>query len=164
MGLVVPDTGLLFWMLISFSITLWLLVKFAWKPIMKSIKNRENLIQGSLNAAQEAKSQMESLKEENKKIIVEARAERDNLLQEAKELRDKVIRKAEQDAKERADKIIEEARMQIDAEKQKALSDLKASVAELTIDITEKILRKELQDKEKQKDYINDLVKEVKLN
>ncbi len=164
MGLVIPDTGLLFWMIISFSITLWILIKYAWKPIMKSLKERENTIEQSLSAAKEAKLAMERLQEENKKTMQTARAERDAVLQEAKEIRDKMIRKAEQEAKEKADKVIEDARIQIENEKQNALSEIKASVADLTIEISEKILRKELSDKNAQKDYINNLVKEAKLN
>ncbi len=164
MGLVIPDTGLLFWMLITFSIVLWILGKYAWKPIMKSLKERENTIQSSLDAAKAAKEEIEKLKADNKKIMAEARAERDNLLKEAKEIRDKMIRKAEQEAKEKAEKIIEEARQQIISEKVKALDELKASVAELTIDISEKILRRELTDKQKQTDYINTLIKDAKLN
>lgn len=164
MGLVIPDTGLLIWMLISFSIAFYILAKFAWKPIMKSLKDREHTIEASLTAAKEAKIEMERLKQDNKKIIVEARSERDSLLQEAKEIKDKLIRKAEQEAKDRADKIIEDARLQIETEKQKALSELKSSVADLTIDISEKILRKELKNKDTQKEYINNLVNEVKLN
>lgn len=164
MGLVIPDTGLLIWMLISFSIAFYILAKFAWKPIMKSLKDREHTIEDSLTAAKEAKIEMERLKQDNKKIIVEARSERDSLLQEAKEIKDKLIRKAEQEAKDRADKIIEDARLQIETEKQKALSELKSSVADLTIDISEKILRKELKNKDTQKEYINNLVNEVKLN
>ncbi len=164
MGLVIPDTGLLFWMLISFSITLWILGKYAWKPIMKSLKDRSAKIQNSIDAAEKAREEIESLKEDNKKIMAEARAERDKLLKEAKEIKDKMIRAAEQEAKDKASKVIEDARVQIDREKNKALSELKASVADLTIDIAEKILRKELKDKQKQKDYINELVKDVRLN
>lgn len=164
MGLVIPDTGLLFWMILSFSITFWLLAKFAWKPIMKSLKNREETIDNSLKAAKQAKVEMEKLQEDNKKIIIEARSERDGMLQEAKEIRDKMIRKAEQEAKERADKIIEEARLQIESEKQNALKDIKSKVAELSIDISEKILRKELTSNQTQQDYINNLVDEAKLN
>jgi len=164
MGLVIPDTGLLIWMLISFSIAFWILTKYAWKPIMNSLKNREKTIESSLEAAKEAKVEMERLKEDNKKILIEARSQRDDILQEAKEIKDRLIRKAEGEAKDKADKIIEEARVQIQNEKQKALSDLKASVADLTIDISEKILRKELEDKDTQKEYINNLVNEVKLN
>ncbi|MBN2663463.1 MAG: F0F1 ATP synthase subunit B [Bacteroidales bacterium] len=164
MGLVIPDTGLLIWMLISFSIAFYILAKFAWKPIMKSLKNREHTIETSLTAAKEAKIEMERLQQDNKKIIVEARSERDTLLQEAKEIKDKLIRKAEQEAKEKAEKIIEDARLQIESEKQKALFELKSNIADLTIDISEKILRKELQNHETQKEYINNLVNEVKLN
>lgn len=164
MGLVLPDTGLLFWMIISFSITLWILGKYAWKPIMKSLKQRAEKIQNSIDAAEQAKLEVENLKEENKKVMAEARAERDKLLQEAKEIKDKMIRSAEQEAKEKANKVIEDARVQIESEKNKALSELKASIADLTIDISEKIIMRELDNKQKQKDYINELIKDVKLN
>ncbi len=164
MGLVIPDTGLLFWMLITFGIVLWILGKYAWKPIMKSLKEREETIQGSLDAAKKAKEEIEKLKDENKKIMAEARAERDNILKEAKEIREKMLREAENDAKLKADKILEDARLQIESEKKKAIDELKASVADLTIEISEKILRKELENKDKQKEYINQLVKDAKLN
>jgi F-type H+-transporting ATPase subunit b len=164
MGLVIPDTGLLFWMLVTFSIVLWILGKYAWKPIMKSLKERENTIQSSLDAAKAAKDEIEKLKLENKKIMAEARKERDAMLKEATEIRNEIIHKAEIQAKEKAEKIIEEARQQIVSEKLKAIDELKASVAELTIDISEKILRRELTDKQKQQDYINTLVKDAKLN
>lgn len=164
MQLVVPDTGLLFWMLISFSISLWLLSKYAWKPIMKSLRDRSEKIQNSIDAAENARLEIDNLKEENKKIMDQARAERDNLLQEAKEIKDKMIRTAEQEAKEKANKVIEDARLQMDSEKNKTLSEIKATVADLTVDIAEKVLRKELDDKQKQKDYINNLVKDVKFN
>lgn len=164
MGLVIPDTGLLIWMLITFTIVLWILGKYAWKPIMKSIKNREETIRNSLEAAKKAKEEIADLKEENKKIMAEARAERDKLLKEAKEIREKIIKEAELDAKTKADKMLEDARLQITSEKEKALSELKSSVAELTIEISEKILRKELSDKEKQTEYINSIVRDVKLN
>jgi len=164
MGLVIPDTGLLFWMLVTFSIVLWILGKYAWKPIMKSLKERENTIQSSLDAAKAAKDEIEKLKLENKKIMAEARKERDAMLKEATEIRNEIIHKAEIQAKEKAEKIIEETRQQIVSEKLKAIDELKASVAELTIDISEKILRRELTDKQKQQDYINTLVKDAKLN
>jgi len=164
MELVVPDTGLLFWMILSFSISLWLLGKFAWKPIMKSLKDRSDKIQKSIDAAENARLEIDNLKEENKKIMAQARAERDQLLQEAKEIKDRMIRSAELEAKEKANKVIEDARLQMDSEKNKTLSEIKATVADLTVDIAEKILRKELDDKQKQKNYINELVKDVKLN
>jgi F-type H+-transporting ATPase subunit b len=164
MGLVIPDTGLLFWMLISFSIVLWILGKYAWKPIMKSLKNREETIQNSLDAAKQAKEEIEKLKEENKKIMAQARAERDNILKEAKEIKDKIIREAENEAKAKANKIVEDAQILIETERKKAIEELKSNIAELTIDISEKILRRELKDKEKQKQYIDDIVKNTNLN
>ncbi|MEA3452099.1 MAG: F0F1 ATP synthase subunit B [Bacteroidota bacterium] len=138
--------------------------KYAWKPIMKSLRDRSEKIQNSIDAAENARLEIDNLKEENKKIMDQARAERDNLLQEAKEIKDKMIRTAEQEAKEKANKVIEDARLQMDSEKNKTLSEIKATVADLTVDIAEKVLRKELDDKQKQKDYINNLVKDVKFN
>lgn len=164
MGLVIPDTGLLFWMIISFSILFWLLAKYAWKPIMKSIRDRENRIESSLNAVNEAKLEIEKVKEENKKIMAEAKTEREQMLLDAKEIKDKMIRQAEAESKERANKIIEESLLQIENEKQKAMSELKSTVADLTIQISEKILQKELENKDKQKEYIDQLVNNYKTN
>ncbi len=161
MGLVVPDTGLLFWMLLSFGVTFWLLVKFAWKPILKMIKNREDSIQKAFDEAKEAKKEADYIREENKKFLFEARLERENLLKLAHETKEKMIRAAETEAKERALKIITEAKIQIETEKNLAIQEIKSKVAELTIDISEKILRKELADKQSHISYINTLVNEI---
>lgn len=164
MGLVTPDFGLLFWMLVSFGIVLIILKKFVWKPVLKTLKDRENTISDSLNSAKKAREEMANLQAENKKIIAEARAERDELLKDAKITKDNMIRSAESEAKAKADKIIADAQLEIESQKNKALSEIKTKVAELSIDIAEKVLRKELKDDTKQTDYVNGLVNEIKLN
>jgi len=164
MGLVTPDFGLLFWMLISFSILLIILRKFAWKPILKMLQDREDEISKSLNSAQQAKEQMEKLNAENEKILKEARAEREAMLREAKATKDKIVAQAQEAAKAEADKIIAAARAEIAAEKDAAMSELSDKVAELSVQIAEKILRRELDSSDKQNEYVKDLVKNISLN
>jgi len=164
MGLVLPDIGLIFWMMLSFGITFWILAKFAWKPIMKAIRNRENIIENSLNQAMLAREEFEMLRKENNEIMKQARAERDLFLQEANEIKNKLIQQSERDAKEKAEKLILQAKEQIESEKEKSLMDIKNKVAELSIDISEKILRKELSNEDSQQKYINSLLDEAKLN
>jgi F-type H+-transporting ATPase subunit b len=164
MGLVIPDTGLLFWMVLSFAITFWILAKFAWKPILKTLKNREENIENSINQAKDAREEMEKLKAENLQILAQARSERDLLLQEAADLREKMIQKAEVDAKEKTEKMLNEAHLLIENEKQKALAEIKSKVVELSIEISQKVLQRELQNKEAQKDFINTLADNAKFN
>jgi len=164
MGLVTPDYGLVFWMLLSFLIVLFILKKFAWKPVLQMIKEREKTISDSLNSAQAAKLEMIQLKEQNDKILAEARNERDLLLREAKETKDKIIKSSEHEAKERANKIIEDAQREIENQKNKALSEIKDKVAELSINIAEKILKRELASDSKQNEFLNSLINETKLN
>ena len=164
MGLVTPDFGLLFWMLISFGLVVFILKKFAWKPILQALKDREYTIAESLSSAENAKIEMKNLHAENKKIMQQARAERDTLLREAKASRDKIIRQSEEEAKNRANKILEDAHKEIINQKKLAIEEIKEEVAELSVQIAEKILTKELQAENKQKEYINGLLEEVKLN
>ena len=164
MQLVTPDIGLLFWMLLSFGIVLFLLKKFAWKPILKVLKDRDTTIAKSLNSAKEAREEMKKLAADNKKVLIEARKERDELLKDAKVTKDRIIRESEDEAKVRANKIIADAQVAIESQKQKALDDVKEKVAELSISIAEKILKNELEDKNKQTKYIDSLIKDVKLN
>jgi len=164
MGLVTPDFGLVFWMTLSFLLVLLVLKKFAWKPILQILKDREKTIEASLNSAQNAKLEMQQLKAENEKILAQARAERDILLKEAKETKDMIIKNSETEAKVRANKIIENAQLEIENEKNKALSEIKEKVAELSIEIAEKILRKELAVENKQQSFIESLINETKLN
>ncbi len=164
MGLVTPDFGLLFWMALSFLIVLFILKKFAWKPILHMIKDREKTIEESLNSAQNAKLEMLQLKEQNEKILATARAERDILLKEAKETKDKIVRSSELEAKQRANKIIEDAQIEIENHKNKAIAEIKDKVTELSVQIAEKILKKELYPESKQTDFLNSLINETKLN
>jgi len=164
MGLVTPDFGLLFWMLVSFGIVLFILKKFVWKPVLKTLKDRDNSIADSLNSAKKAREEMSKLQKDNKKILTEARAERDNLLKDAKVTKDNIIRQSEVEAKERANKIIANAQLEIENQKNKALAEIKEKVAELSVNIAEKVLKRELQDQKAQSDYVGSLIADIKLN
>lgn len=164
MGLILPDTGLVIWMSITFLIVLFILKKFAWKPILKGIHDRESSIENALKAAENAKAEVANLKAENERILAEARAERDNMIREARELRESMISEAKNKAKAEGDKMLASARESIQNEKMAAITDLKNQVAQLSIDIAEKIIARELSSENKQKELIGDLLKEVKLN
>ncbi len=164
MGLVTPDFGLLFWMSLSFLIVLLLLKAFAWKPILQMIKTREKTIEESLNSAENAKLEMKQLQAKNEQIIAEARAERDLLLKEAKETKERIVKASETEAKEKANKIIEDAYLEIENQKNKAISEIKDKVTELSVQIAEKILKNELSSASKQSEYLDSLIKETKLN
>lgn len=164
MGLILPETGLVIWMSITFLIVLFILKKFAWKPILKGIHDRESSIENALKAAENAKAEVANLKAENERILADARAERDNMIREARELRESMISEAKNKAKAEGDKMLASARESIQNEKMAAITDLKNQVAQLSIDIAEKIIARELSSENKQKELIGDLLKEVKLN
>ena len=161
MKLVTPDIGLLFWMLVSFSLVLFLLKKFAWKPILNSLKERENSITEALNSAKRAKEEMASLKSENEKLLAQARAERDVILKEARDAKDSIIIEARSKATTEADRLLQIAREGIQNEKMAAITELKNQVATLSIDIAEKILKEELSNPEKQKQLVKSFLGEV---
>lgn len=164
MELVKPGIGLLFWMLLSFTLLLLILRKFAWKPILKMLKDREDSIDNALNEARTAKEQIELIKSDNEKILHEAKKERDVLIKEAREVKEKIISEAKSVAATESTKIIENAAKTIENEKSAAITELKNLVATLSIDIAEKILNKSLDDKQKQQEYIQELLKDIKLN
>jgi len=164
MGLLIPDTGLLIWMMITFLIVLILLKKYAWKPILKMIKDREDFIDSALKSAEVAKQEMQSLRSDNEKILAQARTERDMMMKEARDMKDSIVGEAKGKAKEEADKILASAREAIQNEKLAAISEMKNQVALLSIEIAEKILKHELSDENKQKELIGTLLKDVKLN
>ncbi len=164
MGLLIPDTGLLIWMMITFLIVLFLLKKFAWKPILKMIKDREDSIDSALKSAEKAKDEMRNLQADNEKILAQARNERDMMLKEARDMKENIVGEAKGKAKEEADKILASAREAIQNEKMAAITELKNQVALLSVEIAEKILRRELSDENKQKELIGDLLKDTKLN
>jgi F-type H+-transporting ATPase subunit b len=164
MELITPGIGLLFWMLVMFVIVLWILKKFAWKPIMNALKDREMSIQEALMSADSARKEMEKLQADNEKIMAEARAERDTIIRDAKQVKDNMINEAKDQASDEAKKIIQAAMKEIENEKIAAIDEIKNKVAELSIEIAEKILREKLADNKKQKEMIEKLIKEFKPN
>ncbi|MCC6384353.1 MAG: F0F1 ATP synthase subunit B [Bacteroidia bacterium] len=164
MELVKPEFGLIFWMTISFGILVFLLTKFAWKPIMKALKDREQSIENSLKSAEKARSEMANLKADNEKLLVEARNERDQILKQARDTKDQIINEARGKATEEADRLIKIARESIHNEKMAAITELKNQVANLSIEIAEKIIRQQLATDEKQKALVVEMLKDVKLN
>lgn len=164
MELVKPSIGLIFWMVVSFSIILFLLKKFAWKPILGMIKEREESIENALAAAEKAKLEMQTLQSNNERILAEAKAERDGLLKEAREMKEQIIAEAKNAATKEGDRLLKAARENIQNEKMAAITDLKNQVATLSIEIAEKILKSELSSDEKQKSLVNTLLKDVNLN
>ena len=164
MELVKPSIGLIFWMIISFSIILFLLKKFAWKPILGMIKERELSIETALAAAENAKQEMKALQSNNERILAEARNERDLLLKDAREIRERMISEAKGVAAKEGERMLTVARESIQNEKMAAITELKNQVATLSIEIAEKILKSELSSDEKQKSLVNTLLKDVNLN
>ena len=164
MDLVTPEIGLIFWTTIVFTLLLVVLKKYAWKPILDSVDKRNKSIEDALKAADKAKEEMESLNVDNKKILAEAKKERDLLLKEAREIKENIISEAKKNATAEADKIIVSAKSQINNDKMKALIELKNHIASLSIEMTEKILKSELSDKNKQKELIEDSLKSSELN
>ncbi len=164
MQLVTPDFGLLFWMLISFIIFIFLLKKYAWKPILKSIHERDENIEHALKAAEEARKEIEEIKKESERIRREVLIEREDIIDKAIHEKDRIIEAAKHQAKDEADKIFQETKQDIEHEKKQALMELKNQVATISIQIAETVLRKQMADKKEQERYINDLLKDINLN
>lgn len=149
---------------ILFLLLIFLMVKFAWKPILNALNEREDNIQGALDAAEKAKMEMENLQADNKKLLNEARAERDAMLKEARDMKAKMIADAKDEAKVAADQMIAQAQAAIESEKKAAVADLKNQVATLSVDIAEKVVRAELADAGKQQKLVENLLGDAKLN
>ena len=164
MDLVTPDVGLLFWTFISFIILFVLLKKFAWKPIVGAVNDREQSIKDALASAEAAKKEMENLTADNEKILKEARAEREAMMKEARELKSKMIADSKEEAKLAADKMITSAQEAIETEKKAAVAELKNQVAALSIEIAEKVVKSELSDKGKQLKLVEDMLGDATLN
>lgn len=164
MGLVTPGIGLIFWTTLAFFTVFFLLKKMAWKPILESIKKREESIDQALKAAESAKMEMALLKANNEKMMKEAREERDAILKEARDYKDAIISEAKSKAQTEADRVMASARDAIRNEKMAAIAELKNQVATLSIDIAEKILKTELSSENKQATVVNNLVNEINLN
>ena len=163
MDLVTPDVGLLFWTLVSFIILYLILRKFAWGPILGAVKEREESIKAALDAADNAKKEMENLKADNEKILNEAKTERETMLKEAREMKSKLISDAEDEAKIKAKKMVEAAKTAIQNEKNSAMNELKNTVVDLSVGIAEKLISEELADKDKQLKMIEEILDGSKL-
>jgi len=163
MGFVTPDYGTIFWMLIIFGIVLFILKKFAWGPILKALKDRELSIAEALNSAEKARKDVAGLKASNDQIIAEARREKEIILKEARDIKDKIIAEAKNLANVEGQKSIESAKQQINAEKDAAINDIKIQVAELSVMIAEKVIRKQLENPKDQEKLIEVLLKDMKL-
>jgi F-type H+-transporting ATPase subunit b len=164
MELVTPQIGLIFWMTLSFGIVIFVLAKFAWKPIMKALKEREDSIDNALRAADRAKEEMSQLTFSNEQLMKEAKEERDAMLRDARKIRDHVIGEAKTKAEEEANRIVETAKENIHFEKMAALTDLKNQIAILSIEIAEKIMKENLSTDEKQKELVTKLLNEIHFN
>jgi F-type H+-transporting ATPase subunit b len=156
--------GLFVWQTVLFLALLFLLRKYAWKPILTAVEEREEGIKSALDAADNAKKEMEALNADNEKILREAKAERDSILKEARELKDGIIAEAKTQATEEADKVMASTREQINNEKMAAITELKNQVASLSVDIAEKILKSELKDDNKQKEMVNSALEEASID
>jgi len=164
MELVSPGLGLIFWMTLAFGVVLWILAKFAWKPIMKSIHEREKSIDNALEQAEEARQEMRNLQANSEEMIRQTKIEQDEVVKATARIKEKMIQDAKEKASAEAEVIIEKTRKQLELEKQAAMIDLKNQIGQLSIEIAEKLLNRELKDKSAQKDYLDDLIKDIKLN
>ena len=164
MELLLPKLGLLAWTLLAFLIVFFLLRKMAWPAIIKGLRDRENSIADSLATAQKVKEEMALMKSENEALLAKAREERAQLLKEARETKDRIISEAKEQAKVEAGKVVAEAQAAINAQKMAALTEVKNQVGKLVIEVSEKVLRKELGNKDAQEAHIKGLVDGVKLN
>ncbi|MFW6245878.1 MAG: F0F1 ATP synthase subunit B [Tangfeifania sp.] len=164
MELVTPNVGTIFWMVIIFGVVAFVLGKFAWKPILNALNEREKNIDSALQAAEQARKEMKSLKADNEKIMAEAKKDKEKILHEALELKDKIIAEAKQKAEANAERSIRHAKYQIQNEKAKAINEMKQQMTELSLMIAEKVIRKELDAEGKQQEMIKKLVDGIKLN
>ena len=164
MDLITPGLGLVFWTVITFLFLLIILKKFAWKPILGAVSDREEGIKKALASAENARKEMENLHADNERILKEARAEREALLKEARDIKIKMIDDAKGEAQAQADKIIEQAQAAIESEKKAAVADIKAQVANLSLEIAEKVIKEELSQKGKQQKLVEDMLGDIKLN
>lgn len=163
MNIVAPES-LIFWTTLIFLIFLFLLRKFAWKPILGAVNKREASINDALAAAEKARLEMENLHADNEKLLKEARAEREEMLKEARSIKEKMITDARDEAQAEADKMIAKAQAAIENEKKMAISEVRKQVADLSLEIAEKVVKNELADKSKQMELVDQMLNQAKLN
>jgi len=164
MGLITPDFGLIFWMTLAFLFLLFILGKFAWKPVLKALKEREASIHEALHEADKAREEMKLLQFSNEELLKEAKNDRDAILNDARKIRDKLIEEAHTKASEEAMRVVDSAKISIQNEKMAAMTELKNQVGELSLEVAKKILQRELADPKKQEEYTRELLKNIKLN
>lgn len=164
MELLTPSVGTMFWGGLVFILLLILLAKFAWKPMLTAVKDREKSIAESLELADKTKHEMQQLQAQNEKLLKEARVERDNIIKEANEVSKKLVAEAKENAKKEANKILEDAQKEIVNEKNQAMSEIKTHVAALSLEIAEKIVKGELSSDDKQKTLASQLAEDINLN
>ncbi len=164
MDLITPKIGLIFWTFLTFVFLFFVLKKFAWKPILKSVNDRDDSIKDALDKAENAKREMANLQADNERILKEARLERENMLKEARELKTKMIADAKDEAQAQASKMIAQAQIAIDSEKKAAMAELRSHVVGLSIDIAEKVVEDELSNKDKQLQLVENLLGKTTLN
>ncbi len=164
MDLITPGLGLVVWTALTFLFLLIILRKFAWKPILGAVNLREEGIEQALLSAENARMEMQNLKADNERILNEARAERENMLKDAREIKNKMISDARDEAQNQANKMIQQAQGAIESEKKSAMAELKNQVALMSIDIAEKVVRRELSDKDTQLKLVESMLNEAKMN
>ena len=164
MELITPGMGLLFWMTLAFLLLLFILGKYAWKPILKALKEREMSIHDALHAADTAREEMKQLQFSNEQLLREAKNERDMILADARKVRDAIIEEARVKATEEASRIVQSAKESITNEKMAAMTDLKNQLANAALNVSRTLLKRELSDPKKQEEYIHQLLDEVKFN
>ena len=164
MDLITPGLGLVVWTALTFLFLLIILRKFAWKPILGAVNEREEGIEQALLSAENARKEMQNLKADNERILQEARAEREAMLKDAREIKNKMVSDAKEQAQEQANKMIEQAQIAIESEKKSAMAELKNQVAQISIDIAEKVVRRELSDKDQQLKLVESMLSEAKMN
>jgi F-type H+-transporting ATPase subunit b len=162
--LVTPNIGLIIWQTVVFLIVFGILATFVWRPIVDALRAREGFISDSLEAAENSKKEMAQLKEDNEYLLQEARIERDNMLADATKVANQIKEDARTETSKISDKMIADAKAAIGTEKKAALADVKNMVASLSLDIAEKVLRKNLEDKKAQEGLVQDLIKDIKVN
>ena len=164
MDLITPEPGLVLWALISFLILLFILGKYAWKPILAAVAEREQSIESALSKAEAVREEMARLTSENETLLKQARAERDAILHEATKIKNQIIGEAKDIAHKEGARLLDNARQEINNQKLIAISDMKNQIATVSLEIAEKILRKQFEDQKKQDELVKELLKEVKLS
>ncbi|MEO8569325.1 MAG: F0F1 ATP synthase subunit B [Ginsengibacter sp.] len=164
MELLLPKLGLIVWTVLAFAIVFFILAKYAWKPILKSLNEREKNISDSILSADKVRAEMAELKSENEILLSKAREERAIMMREAKETRDKIITESKEQARQETNKIVADAQATINQQKMAAITDLKNQVGNLVLEVSEKVLRRELSNKDEQEKYIKQLAEKVELN